>query len=205
MMTWSDPIERTGFVEDWTIFYWAWWIAYGPFTGLFVARISKGRTLKEMILSMTLLGSLGCWLFFIVIGNYAMFLELEGTLSVTDYLKNNDAAAGIAAIVATLPFSQVALAAFTFVCVVFVATTYDSASYIIASAATSELKIGHNPARWHRLFWAGMLGLLPVALLVVGGLKVVQSAVLVASLPVLVVLVLMTVSLYMSLRERDLE
>ncbi|MEH6911657.1 MAG: BCCT family transporter [Oceanicoccus sp.] len=205
MLTWTDPIERTGFVEDWTIFYWAWWIAYGPFTGLFVARISKGRTLKEMILSMTLLGSLGCWLFFIVIGNYAMFLELEGTLSVTDYLKNNDAAAGIAAIVATLPFSQLAMAAFTFVCVVFVATTYDSASYIIASAATSELKIGHNPARWHRLFWAGMLGLLPVALLMVGGLKVVQSAVLVASLPVLVVLVLMTVSLYKSLRESDLE
>lgn len=199
MLTWTDPIARTGFVEDWTIFYWAWWVAYGPFTGLFVARISRGRTLKEMILSMIAYGSLGCWIFFIIMGNYSLYLELEGILDVTKYLANDQGPAAIAAIVSSLPFSKLVLAGFTFVAVISVATTYDSASYTLASAATGELKAGQNPARWHRLFWASMLGLLPVALLTVGGLKVVQSAVLVASLPVLIVTVLMMFSLYKSL------
>jgi len=203
MLTWSDPIGRTNFVEDWTIFYWAWWIAYGPFTGLFVARISRGRTLKELILSMVAYGSMGCWIFFIIMGNYALFLELEGVLAVTEYLSDDKGPAAIAAIVASLPFSKLLLAGFTFVAVISVATTYDSASYTLASAATGELRAGQNPARWHRLFWAAMLGMLPIALLTVGGLKVVQSAVLVASLPVLVVVILMMFSLYRSLREND--
>jgi len=203
MLTWSDPIGRTNFVEDWTIFYWAWWIAYGPFTGLFVARISRGRTLKELILSMVAYGSMGCWIFFIIMGNYSLFLELEGVLAVTEYLDEDKGPAAIAAIVATLPFAKLLLAGFTFVAVISVATTYDSASYTLASAATGELRAGQNPARWHRLFWAVMLGMLPIALLTVGGLKVVQSAVLVASLPVLVVVILMMFSLYQSLRQND--
>ena len=203
MYTWTDPILRTNFVEDWTIFYWAWWIAYGPFVGLFVTRISRGRTLKELILSMLIMGTLGCWLFFIVMGNYGLFLELEGIVSVTEYLSKDDGAGATAAIVASLPWSKLSLAGFAFIAVVFVATTYDSASYILASAASSELKAGQNPPRWHRLFWASMLGLLPIALLVVGGLKVVQSIVLVASLPVLLVMILMSYSLYKSLTANE--
>lgn len=204
MLTWTDPVDRTGFVEDWTIFYWAWWIAFGPFFGVFVTRISRGRTLRQLIVSMGLYGSLGAWAFYIVLGNFALFQELNGLVPVTQIMNDVDAAAAIAAVVGSLPLGQLALMLFAAVSIIFVATTYDSASYSLASAATKELKPGENPARWHRLFWAFMLGVLPISLMAVeGGIKVILSVVLVASLPLLVIGVLMCVSLVKSLKETD--
>ena len=88
--------------------------------------------------------------------------------------------------------------------IVFVETTYDSASYTLASAATKQLRPGEHPARWHRLFWAAMIGLLPVLLLFVAGsngLKVVQSATLISSLPFLAIGVLMCWSLVRTLKQ----
>ena len=89
---------------------------------------------------------------------------------------------------------------FALVSMISVATTYDSASYTLASTATWELKEGDDPARWHRLFWAGVLGLLPILMMWVGGLQIIRSGVLIASLPLLFVDVAMAVSLRKSLR-----
>ncbi len=72
-----------GFVENWTVFYWAWWMAYAPFVGLFVTRISRGRSLREVILGMLSFGSLGAGIFFMVLGNYALHLDISGALDVT--------------------------------------------------------------------------------------------------------------------------
>ncbi len=93
------------------------------------------------------------------------------------------------------------MAIFVAVTTVFVATTYDSASYTLASSATQALHAGEDPARWHRLFWAGVLGLLPVGLMFIGGLKVVQSAVLLAGLPIAIAGVFMVRSLLGWLKE----
>src|SRR5699024_7874393 len=73
--TWMDPIGQSGFPEKWTLFFWAWWIVYAPFVGLFIAKISKGRTLREMILGTIVFGSLGCWLFYLFLGNYGLFMQ----------------------------------------------------------------------------------------------------------------------------------
>ncbi len=183
MITWTDPVENSGFVQSWTIFYWAWWIAFAPFVGIFVTRISKGRTFKQIILSMCAFGSLGAWAFYIVLGNYALSLELTGVLPMADMM-NADGPGAIATLVNSLPLGSVALFIFTTVVIIYVATTYDSASYALASAATKELHAGENPSRWHRLFWAFVLGILPVGLMFIGGLKVVQSAVLLSGLPI---------------------
>mgnify|MGYP003627473540 FL=1 len=200
MITYTDPIEKTGFVQDWTIFYWAWWIAFAPFVGIFVTRISKGRTIRQVLVGMSAFGSLGVWAFYIIFGNYALHLELTGALPVVDMV-HDDPAFAIASVIAHLPFGKVALAIFVAVTTVFVATTYDSASYTLASSATQALHAGEDPARWHRLFWAGVLGLLPVGLMFIGGLKVVQSAVLLAGLPIAVAGVFMVRSLLGWLKE----
>lgn len=201
MITWTDPITRSGFIEGYTVFYWAWWIAYAPFFGLFVARISRGRTVREVIVNMMVYGSLGCALPYVVFGNYGLHLELTGQLSVTQILKDESAAAAITEIFISLPFGTLALAGFALISIVFTATTYDSASYALAAAATKRLGPGESPARWHRVFWAGGLAVLPIALMFIsGGLKVVQSATLVVSLPILVLGVLMSWSLMRSLR-----
>ena len=199
MMTWTDPVENSGFVEAWSIFYWAWWIAFAPAIGIFVARISRGRTIRQVVLSMLFFGSLGCWIFYFILGNYSLYLELEGLMSVTGSLAATDMYITLAAVVATLPLGWLALAVFTVVMVISVATTYDSASYTLASTATSQLREGENPSRWNRLFWAAVLGVLPIVMMAVGGLQIIRSGVLIASLPLLFVGVAMAVSLAKSL------
>ena len=205
MMSWTDPVENTGFVEAWSIFYWAWWIAFAPPIGIFVARISRGRTIRQVVLSMLLFGSMGCWIFYFILGNYSLYLELEGVLSVTTSLAESNMYITVANVISTLPMGTLALAVFTLVSVISVATTYDSASYTLASTATSRLREGENPARWNRLFWAGVLGFLPIVMMAVGGLQIIRSGVLIASLPLLIIGVAMAVSLAKSLRLDNLK
>lgn len=208
MNTWTDAFTDSGFVETWTIWYWAWWIAYGPFVGLFVTRISRGRTIRQVILGMIGFGTFGAVIFYMTIGNFGLSLEVSETLSVTKVLDEQGQASAIVAILDQLPWPGLVVTAFCIVTVVFTATTYDSASYILASGATRLLKAGDDPARWHRLFWAIALAIVPVTLMFVGrltgdprsGLTVIQTATLVVSLPILLVGVLMTVSLLRQLR-----
>ena len=201
MMTWTDPVEKSGFVETWTVFYWAWWIAFALPVGVFITRISRGRTIRQVILSMLSFGTFGCWLFYFILGNYSLSLELSETFSVTGSLAENGMYVTVENIISTLPFGIAALSLFIIASVISVATTYDSASYTLASTATQELKEGENPARWHRLFWAAILGLVPVFMMFVGGLDIIRSGVLVASLPLLLIGVAMIVSLVKSLRD----
>jgi BCCT family betaine/carnitine transporter len=195
MSSWTDAFTESGFVESWTIFYWAWWIAYGPFVGLFVTRISRGRTIRQVVLGMLGWGTLGCALFYMIIGNYGLHLELTGTVAVTQTLSAQGAPAAITAILEALPMTTLVIAVFALVAFVFSVTTYDSASYILASSATRRLAPGEDPVRWHRVFWALALAVLPLTLMFVGGLKVIQTATLVVSLPLLFVGVLMSWSL----------
>ena len=198
--TWTDVFYNSGFVKNWTIFYWAWWIAYGPFVGLFVARISSGRTIRQVIFGMLVYGSLGGALFYMVLGNYGLYLETTETVIVTSILSNEGAPAAIVAILDQLPFAAIIISIFALIALIFSATTYDSASYILASCATRKLEAKEDPVRWHRLFWAVALAVLPLTLMFIGGLKTIQSATLVVSLPLIFVGVLMAVSLVRQLK-----
>jgi len=201
MSFWTDPFTNSGFVESWTIFYWAWWIAFAPYVGLFVTRISRGRTLRQMIVGMLAWGSLGGWLFYMVIGNYGLFLELSGALDVTGIVKSQSGNAAIVAMLETLPMAAVVIALFSIIAIVFAATTYDSASYTLASSATLHLKAGDDPARWHRVFWALALGVIPVALMLLNSnLRPIQVILLVVSLPILLVGIVMSIALVKSLK-----
>jgi BCCT family betaine/carnitine transporter len=199
--SWAEPFGDTGFVIDWTIFYWAWWIAYGPVVGLFVARISRGRTIRQVIFGMIGYGSLGAGLFFVILGNYGLNLQLTGAVDVVERLNADGGAQAIVAIMDALPLDVWAMGLFAVAAVVFSATTYDSASYILASSATRSLSPGQDPALWQRLFWAAMLGALPITLLFVGGLRVVQTAALIASAPVVLIGLVMARSLMAQLIE----
>ena len=201
MNTWTDVFTNSGFVKNWTIFYWAWWIAYGPFVGLFVTRISRGRTIKQVIFGMLVYGSLGGALFYMTLGNFGLYLETTETISITSILTNDGGPAAIVAILDQLPFDVVIITVFAMIALIFSATTYDSASYILASSATRKLMADEDPVRWHRVFWAVALAVLPLTLMFNdGGLKTVQTATLVVSLPLIFVGVLMAVSLVRQLR-----
>ena len=201
MMTWTDPVNNTGFVEAWTIFYWAWWIALGPFVGMFIAKISRGRTIRQVILGTIGYGSLGCVLVFTVLGNYALDMQLTGTLDVVGRLNDVGGAVTVIDIVMSLPLSSIVLPLFGVICFVFMATTYDSASYTLAASASHHLVATEEPTTIHRIFWAFALGALPIALVYLDGLEPLKTAAVAASLPLLVVYVLLAWSLLRMLNQ----
>ena len=203
MNTWTDAVGGGSFVEEWTIFYWAWWIAYGPFMGLFVTRISHGRTLRALIFGMVGFGTLGCAVFYMIWGNSVMWMDWNGVIGFLDMVRDGDdqVPAAIAMAVGALAAQPLPLIVFMILGLVFVATTYDSASYAISASATRGLSPGSHPTRLHRVFWAIVLALLPIALVIIDTLDAAKAATLVVSLPLLVVLGMMTVALLRSLRE----
>ena len=203
MSFWLDPIEQGGFPEDWTIFYWAWWIAYAPLMGLFFGRISRGRTIRQVVLGIVGWGSLGTLSFMAVCGAYTLHLELEGLLPVTQILQEQGQEAAVVAIVATLPFSTIAILVFTVLSFIFLATTLDSVAYVLASITTRNLRGGVEPARMNRLCWAFALAFIAVGLLLAGGLEAVKASSVVTALPLIPVLGVLAISLIRWLRASD--
>lgn len=201
MITWTDPANRAEFVENWTIFYYAWWIALGPFVGMFVAKISRGRTIREVIFGMLGWGSMGCALFFIILGNYALDLELRGVYPVAQQAVDVSPSAAIAAIIELLPFGSFLLGFTAVIGLIFTATTYDSASYTLSAGATRHLKPDQHPVRAHRVYWAVALGFLPSVLLYLDKLRALQTASVVASVPLLLVYIILAWSIVKTLKE----
>ncbi|WP_125153509.1 BCCT family transporter [Clostridium rectalis] len=204
MSTWLDPVIGSGFPEKWTVFYWAWWIVYSPFMGLFIAKVSRGRTFKNIILGSLGYGSLGCAVFFIILGNYSMYLDLNNILPVSKLLVEQGAPNTIIDSLQTLPLGNLAVALFIFVAVVFMATTFDSASYTIATVTTKEIRSDEEPARWNRLFWAFALSILPAALLLVDGpLQAFQTVSIVGAFPVVLIIATAMVSFFRELKKDE--
>ncbi|MDB2440642.1 BCCT family transporter [Luminiphilus sp.] len=201
MMFWTDPVNNTGFIEDWTIFYWAWWLAYGPFIGIFVTRISKGRSLREVVLGMLGMGSMGVWLFYLIVGNHSLGLQVSGEVDILGVMAESGGNQAIIAGLDALPFASLFIVGFILLCSIFTATTYDSASYVLAASATKSLKPSEDPAQWHRVFWAVAITILPIALMYAGGLKEAQTITLVVSLPLVFTFWLSGISLLKSLQE----
>ncbi|WP_221569124.1 BCCT family transporter [Alkalihalobacillus sp. TS-13] len=203
MSLYTDPIRKGGFPQAWTVFYWAWFAATAPFIGIFVARISKGRSMRELVSNVLLWGSAGSWLYFGVFGGYAMDLELNTPLDLTSILNEQGGPAVIVEVLNSLPLSVVVSIFFVILGFIFLATSLDSASYVIASVATKELHDQDEPARWHRLLWGIILSALAISLTIVGGLDVVQTSSVLVSVPVLIMYALMTMSLVKWLKEDE--
>ncbi|WFD09980.1 BCCT family transporter [Tepidibacter hydrothermalis] len=191
MSTWLDPAGKSMFPQSWTVFYWAWWAAYAPFLGMFIARISKGRTIKQMVMGSLVYGSAGCVLFFAILGNYGLDLQLSGKLDVVATLNKLGGPQTIISILETLPLGKLIIFLVVVLSVTFMATSYDSASYILA--ANSQTKVGEDgePIRWLRLVWAFSLALIPIGFILLGSpLKTLQTASLVFGIPVCIVVIM---------------
>lgn len=187
-------LSDSSFPQDWTVFYWAWWLAFAPSIGLFIARISRGRTMRQMIIGSLFFGSVGCALFFMVLGNYGIHLQLTGELDVLKILNEDSPQAAIFGMLGQLPFKTFVIAIYTLLALIFLATTFDSISYILASVVQKHVE--DEPMRWNRLFWAGTLSFMPIVLLFLGGLETLQTAAIVGGAPLLIIAVLLCISIY---------
>ena len=205
------PIGKSEFSKAWTIFMWAWFFGLGPFVGIFIARISRGRTIRSMILGALGFGTMGTSLFFMIMGNNAMYLEINGIMPIIDIWSNESPALMVSKSISGMAMGKWILPFVGVFCLVFMATTFDSGAYTLASSATKKMKAGEDPEIWNRIFWAFFIALLPLALLIgaadspdlkgIDKLKPFQTIVLLISPPLLLVYIMMGVGLIKSIFE----
>ena len=205
------PFGQSEFSKAWTVFMWAWFFGLGPFVGIFIARISRGRTIRTMILGTLGYGTMGCSLFFMVMGNNAIYLETNGVMPIIDIWSNESPAVMAIRSISGMVLGKWILPFVGIFCLVFMATTFDSGAYTLASSATKKMKAGENPEIWNRIFWAFFIALLPLALLIgaadspdlkgIDKLRPFQTIVLLISPPLLIVYIIMAVGLMKSIFE----
>ena len=194
---WTDPIDKGGFPEGWTIFYWAWWLAYAGMVGCFFGRISRGRTIKQLLLGIIGWGTLGTWTFLAIAGAYALHIDLQGILPLQSYLDPGGAgmSAMAADILATLPAAKPVLFLFILLSLVFYATTMDSSAYVMAGICARNMKNDEEPKRTNRLIWAVLIALITAGVVLTGRLETVKAATILTSLPLIPILIMMCFTL----------
>lgn len=130
MALYTDPFGGSGFPQRWTVFYWAFALAYVPGAAIFTARISRGRTIKQVAYGMVFYNSLGSMFSFATLGLYSLVLQKNGTLDLVDIMSNQGKEAAIVAILGTLPLHQLFEIVYAALCMIFMATTIDSSVYV---------------------------------------------------------------------------
>lgn len=172
MVFWTDPWMGGTFPRDWTIFYALFWAGFGPFMGLFIARISRGRTVREIIVWGTIGTVAGACCIHGIFGSYSLYVQRNGILDVVSILKDQGGAAAMIAVLSTLPLKNIVLLAYAVLSTIFLATTVNAGSYICASTSTHRLPPTAEPNKWNRTFWCFALCLLALGLISMGGLGV---------------------------------
>lgn len=191
-----NPEPDAEWQANWTLFYWSWWISWSPFVGVFVARISKGRTIRSFILTNLLVPSLSGFLWFAVMGGTAVHQELYGPGGIAEQIQENDALA-LFAVLENLPFHVLMWGLATLLTIIFFVTSSDSGS-LVDDMVTSG---GHpNPPRVQRLFWALAEGTVAATLLYFGGLQALRTASLTTGIPIAIFLLISSYGLWRALK-----
>lgn len=187
---WVQGEESNNWQIGWTIFYYSWWISWAPFVGMFIARISFGRTIKEFILAVVLIPTLMVILWFSVFGNAALFLETNyGEIA---KIISDNPALSLFALLEGYPFYALTGLLSLFIIVIFFVTSSDSGAFIAAtiSSKNSPNKIKLPPSRTMRALWSWLFGMVAAILLYVGGLQALQISVVMAAFPIGLLMVL---------------
>lgn len=204
MATYTDPYGDGVFVGKWTVWYWAWLIVYMPLMGVFNARISKGRTLREVVIGQMVFCSLGCWVAMSTLGNYAIKLQKAG-VDVATVLNREGQPEAILFILKNMPAPKAMMILVAALVFVFMATTVDSSSFVAAETTTVHVSMDDKAPRWVRIFWAAMACLITFVLLQVGGFNAVQVLAILVGLPLaIVMLIIIGAAIKMVKRDRVL-
>ena len=189
-----EPKEWMG---DWTLFYWGWWISWSPFVGMFIARISRGRTIREFIIGVLLVPAGFTFLWLSLFGNTALTMELadSGINLVTAALEDSPTALFV--MLGQLPWSNVMSLVATLLIITFFVTSSDSGSLVIDIITSGG---NEDPPVWQRIFWAVTEGAVAAALLLAGGLSALQAAAISSALPFAFVMLFMCYGLYKGLQ-----
>ena len=196
--SWTDPYRMDStWQSDWTLFYWTWWIAWSPFVGMFIARISRGRTVREFIAGVLLVPAFVSFIWFSIFGGSAIHAELFGGAEMAAAV-TQDLSTALFRLLEQYPFTSITSLLGIILVFVFFVTSSDSGSLVI-----DIISAGGNldPPVAQRVFWALAEGVVAAVLLAGGGLLALQTAAITTGLPFAIVLVLMCFGLYRSFQQ----
>ncbi|MBM7063288.1 choline BCCT transporter BetT [Pseudomonas sp. UL073] len=189
--------EPTDWIGGWTLLYWGWWLSWSPFVGLFIARISRGRTIREFICGVLFVPAGFTLLWMTVFGDSAIHMVLNEGISSLAATVNGDSSLALFAFLEHFPLSSVLSLLAVCMVVVFFVTSADSGALVVdmlASGGRSDTPL------WQRLFWSILIGVVAIALLLADGLKALQTATIASALPFSIVLLAAIWGLFKALR-----
>ena len=184
--------EPRAWMADWTLFYWAWWIAWSPFVGMFIARISRGRTVREFLLNVLLVPAGFTFLWMTVFGNTAISLDMGQAAGAISNAVSTDLSTALFYFLEQLPGAAFTSSLAILLVAVFFVTSADSGALVIDTIASGGAE---DTPRWQRVYWCMLLGLIAATLLLAGGLGALQAATLAAALPFVLIMILLSIGL----------
>lgn len=197
LATWNETYEASSWQDGWTVFYWGWWIAWSPFVGMFIARVSYGRTLRQFVLGVLFVPTIITFLWITIFGNTAINIELLGAGGMAQVVQDNIPVA-LFVLLENFPLDIITSALTVLVIITFFVTSSDSGSMVIDIITSGG---DPDPPVLQRLFWAILEGVVAAVLLFGGGLVALQTAAITTGLPFAIVLLFMCYSLWKGLSE----
>src|SRR5699024_100988 len=185
-----QPYSGQNWVQDWTVFYWAWVIAWSPFIGSFVARVSRGRTIREYVMGILIVPPILSFLWVGALGGSAIYSDLFNNTNIGEIVLDDQTRA-LFALLNTMPFELITSAIAILLIFLFLVTSADSATFIVSGMSIGNTE---NPPIKLKVLWGVILGVLTIALILAGGLTSLQAASLLAGLPFAIVLIMMIFS-----------
>ncbi|MDO4887915.1 MAG: choline BCCT transporter BetT [Actinomycetaceae bacterium] len=189
-------------LNDWTLFFWAWWITWAAFVGMFLARISRGRTIREFLLGALILPFSYVVMWMAIFGNHALDIVRSGDKDFMDTVVDKPEQ-GLYMLLDRLPGSTGLIAIALFIGVLFYVTSADSGALVMANLSTRNDGKHRDAPPWLRIFWACLTGVLTVAMLQAGGVRILQKATILMALPFSVAIIAIAVALLKALRVED--
>jgi len=184
--------EPRAWMADWTLFYWAWWIAWSPFVGMFIARISRGRTIREFVIGVLFVPTAFTFLWMTVFGNTAIALDLGAAAGGIADAVQADLSTALFKFLEYLPATGVTSTLAIALVAIFFITSADSGALVIDTLASGGAE---ETPRWQRVYWCVLLGVTATLLLVAGGLGALQAATLLAALPFCFIMLMLAIGL----------
>lgn len=198
LSTYMDPLRENGFAQNWTVYYWAYWLVWCVATPFFIALISKGRTIRNTVFGSFGWGLAGTYMSFIILGNYGLAQQMKHGLDVTGFIGNGgEMYDAILMIFDTLPLPAFALMLLVITMIAFYSTTLDGITYVTSSYSYKQISADEEPSRKIRGFWALLLIFLPIGLLFAeNSLYSLQGVTIIAAFPVGILLILIVWSFF---------
>jgi len=198
LATWADPMRQNSFPQNWTIFYWAYWMAWCVATPFFVGMISRGRTIKNVVLGGYAWGLTGTFTSFIILGGYGMAQQfLHGVDTIILIYEGVPVTYAILGVFETLPFTTLALLMLALNMIIFYATTFDALTMVVSKYSYKELHEHEEPSKKMRIFWSVLFIILPTGLIFSeSALHNLQSVAIIAAFPIGIIILLIVASFF---------